>query len=71
MMVYAVVTSHKTTKSEYVDALFIHEDNALDYMEFLQLELITTGNDKDYEVHLEPMAIKDWEEDDISKEEMQ
>lgn len=57
MIIYMVVISHKYTKQEYTDSVFIHEDNAE-----AQLETISQVIPADYEIHVEPIEIKDWDE---------
>lgn len=59
MIVYAVVISHKYTKQEYIDSVYIHEDNAEQ-----QLETISQVIPADYDLHIEPYDIKDWNEGD-------
>lgn len=58
MIIYAVVISHKYTKQEYVDSMYIHEENAEQ-----QLETISQVIPADYEILIEPYQIMDYNED--------
>lgn len=60
MRVFAVVTIHKGTNQEFIEGIFINEENAFDYQETIIAGLMQLEHETKFEVKIEPYVIQDW-----------
>lgn len=67
MMAYLVITIHLSTKTEFVEALFIHQDNAENYAEYLRFDNDKFSENIDYVVVVESIPIRDWDEENMKE----
>lgn len=62
MNIFIVMTVHKGNKSEFIEAIFIDEDNAADYRETILLGLVDMNQDQYFDVKIETYLISDYDE---------